>query len=172
MLKPGLKQSKNHQPGKKGVNLKDALQEGDMMKIRFMVIAALLPLGVLAQPLTPQQQLQSNDARMINPSQQRQQQEMRLQQNQQQSMLRQNVQNQQQRQQQNLQNQIQNNNNLIQNSQPGKLIPRAEQTLPNTNGGMLSSGGSGGQHMLEPKVNGDMLRPTGGTLTVGHEVGQ
>lgn len=126
------------------------------MKKMLMVIAALMPLSVLAQPLTPQQQQLSNDARMTNPSQQRQQQEMRLQQSQQQSMLRQNVQNQQQRQQQNLQNQIRSNNTMIQNSQPGKLLPRAEQTLPNTNGGMLSGGGSG-QHMLEPKVNGDRL---------------
>lgn len=144
------------------------------MKKMLMVIAALLPLSALAQPLTPQQQRQNNDVRMINPSQQRQQQEMQIKQSQQQGMLRQNVQNQQQRQQQNLQNQIRNNNNMIQNSQPGKLIPRAEQTLPNTHGGMLSGGGSGSgeQHMLPQRVNGDMLNSGGGTLTVPHEVGQ
>lgn len=143
------------------------------MKTMLMVIAALLPLSALAQPLTPQQQQQSNDARMINPSQQRQQQEMQLKQSQQQSMLRQSVQNQQQRQQQSLQNQIQSNNNLIQDSQPGKLFPRGEQPLPNTDGGMLNGGGSGGQqHMLQEKVNGDMLHSTGGTLTVPHEVRQ
>ena len=150
-----------------------------MMKTRLMVIAALLPLSALAQPLTPQQQQQSNDARMINPSQQRQQQEMQIKQSQQQSMLRQSVQNQQQRQQQSLQNQIQNNNNLIQDSQPGKLLPRGEQPLPNTDGGMLTGGGNSGQHMLQEKMNGDMLHPgggvsggvSGGTLVVPSESG-
>ncbi|NDJ55970.1 DUF2756 domain-containing protein [Enterobacteriaceae bacterium 4M9] len=145
------------------------------MKTMLIAIAALLPLSALAQPLTPQQQQQSNDARMVNPSLQRQQQEMQLKQNQQQSMLNQSVQNQQQRQQQNLQNQIKSNNNLIQESQPGKLIPLGEQPLPNTDGGMLNGGGSngsGGQHMLQEKVNGDMLHSGGGTLTVPSESGQ
>lgn len=142
------------------------------MKTMLLVIAALLPLGALAQSLTPQQQLQNNDARMINPSQQRQQQEMQLKQNQQQSMLNQSVQNQQQRQQQSLQNQIQSNNNLIQDSQPGKLIPLGEQPLPNTDGGMLNGGGSNGQHMLQEKANGDMLHSGGDTLMVPSESGQ
>ena len=68
------------------------------------------------------------------PSQQRMQNEMKVQQQQQQSMLKQNLNNQTRSQQQHLQNQLQTNQQRA--AQGGNINP-PQQVLPNNNGGML-----------------------------------
>jgi hypothetical protein len=73
-----------------------------------------------------------NQPGYVVPSQQRMQNEMKIQQQQQQSMLKQDLNNQTRSQQQHLQNQLQTNQ---QRAQGGNLNP--QQVLPNTNGGML-----------------------------------
>ncbi|ADO46576.1 DUF2756 family protein [[Enterobacter] lignolyticus] len=108
---------------------------------RLLLLAALLPFTVLAQPLNVTNN--PNQPGYIIPSQQRMQNQMQSQQIQQQGMLNQQVQNQSQMQQQRLQSQLNNNQQRVIDLQPG------QQMLPNSNGGMLNGGGSSGQqHML------------------------
>lgn len=118
---------------------------------RLLLLSALLPFAVLAQPLNTMNN--PNQPGYEIPSQQRMQTQMLGQQQQQKGMLNQQLKTQTQLQQQSLQNQMNNNTQMIQQGQP------RVQPLPNTNGGMLSGGTSDGQqqHMLPPRSNGDML---------------
>lgn len=122
---------------------------------RFLLLAALVPVAALAQPLNPTNN--PNQPGYVIPSQQRMQTQMQSQQIQQKGMLNQQVQNQTQLQQQHLQTQLNNNQQRVLNAQPG------EQVLPNVNGGMLSGGNndsmlnSSQQHMLPQTQNGDLL---------------
>lgn len=118
---------------------------------RYLILTALLPFAVLAQPLNTLNN--PNQPGYEIPSQQRMQTQMLGQQQQQKGMLNQQLKTQTQLQQQSLQNQMNNNTQMIQQGQP------RVQPLPNTNGGMLSGGTSDGQqqHMLPPRSNGDML---------------
>ncbi|HEY4435167.1 MULTISPECIES: DUF2756 family protein [Lelliottia] len=118
---------------------------------RYLILTALLPFAVLAQPLNTMNN--PNQPGYEIPSQQRMQTQMLGQQQQQKGMLNQQLKTQTQLQQQSLQNQMNNNTQMIQQGQP------RVQPLPNTNGGMLSGGTSDGQqqHMLPPRSNGDML---------------
>ena len=75
-----------------------------------------------------------NQPGYVVPSQQRMQNEMKVQQQQQQSMLKQDLNNQTRSQQQHLQNQLQTNQQRA--AQGGNLNP-PQQVLPNNNGGML-----------------------------------
>lgn len=120
---------------------------------RYLILTALLPFAVLAQPLNTLNN--PNQPGYEIPSQQRMQTQMMGQQQQQKGMLNQQLKTQTQIQQQHLQTQMNNNTQMIQQGQP------REQPLPNTGGGMLSGGTSSGsgqqQHMLPPRSNGDML---------------
>ena len=120
---------------------------------RLLLLAALVPFAVLAQPINTLNN--PNQPGYQNPSQQRMQNQMMNQQQQQQGMLNQQLQTQTRMQQQQLQTQMNNNTQRIQQSQPGV------QYLPNTNGGMLNSGtdqsGVQQQHMLPQQQNGSML---------------
>jgi len=119
---------------------------------RLLILTALLPFAVLAQPLNTLNN--PNQPGYEIPSQQRMQTQMMGQQQQQKGMLNQQLHTQTQIQQQHLQTQMNNNTQMIQQGQV------REQPLPNTNGGMLSGGtspSSGQQHMLPPRSNGDML---------------
>ncbi|MET5489080.1 DUF2756 family protein [Klebsiella variicola] len=97
----------------------------------ILFLAALMPLGVLAQPINVNNN--PNQPGYVVPSQQRMQNEMKVQQQQQQSMLKQDLNN-QTRSQQHLQNQLQTNQQRA--AQGGNLNP-PQQVLPNNNGGML-----------------------------------
>ena len=120
---------------------------------RLILVAALLPFAVLAQPINTLNN--RNQPGYQNPSQQRMQNQMMIQQQQQTGMLNQQLQTQTRVQQQHLQTQMNNDTLRVQQSQPGG------QVLPNTNGGMLSgvdsSGGVQQQHMLPQRQNGDLL---------------
>lgn len=121
---------------------------------RLILVAALLPFAVFAQPINTLNN--PNQPGYQNPSQQRMQNQMMIQQQQQTGMLNQQLQTQTRVQQQHLQTQMNNNTQRIQQSQPGG------QVLPNTNGGMLSGGGVDAsgvqqQHMLPQPQNGSML---------------
>ncbi len=120
---------------------------------RLILVAALLPFAVLAQPINTLNN--PNQPGYQNPSQQRMQNQMMIQQQQQTGMLNQQLQTQTRVQQQHLQTQMNNDTLRVQQSQPGG------QVLPNTNGGMLSgvdsSGGVQQQHMLPKRQNGDLL---------------
>ena len=120
----------------------------------ILFLAALMPLGVLAQPININNN--PNQPGYVIPSQQRMQTEMMSQQQQQKGMLNQQLRTQTQMQQQSLQNQMNANTQRVQQGQV------REQPLPNKNGGMLggmTSSGSGQQHMLPPQSNGSMLNP-------------
>jgi hypothetical protein len=86
----------------------------------------------LAQPINIDNN--PNQPGYVVPSQQRMQNEMKVQQQQQQSMLKQNLNNQTRSQQQHLQNQLQTNQQRA--AQGGNINP-PQQVLPNNNGGML-----------------------------------
>lgn len=118
---------------------------------RYLILTALLPFAVLAQPLNTMNN--PNQPGYEIPSQQRMQTQMLGQQQQQKGMLNQQLKTQTQIQQQHLQTQMNNNTQMIQQGQP------RVQPLPNTGGGMLSGETSSGQqqHMLPPRSNGDML---------------
>ncbi len=118
---------------------------------RLLILTALLPFAVLAQPLNTMNN--PNQPGYEIPSQQRMQTQMLGQQQQQKGMLNQQLKTQTQLQQQSLQNQMNNNTQMIQQGQP------RVQPLPNPNGGMLSGATSSSQqqHMLPPRSNGDML---------------
>ncbi|MFK3663301.1 DUF2756 family protein [Scandinavium sp. NPDC088450] len=123
---------------------------------RLLLLAALMPFAVLAQPLNPTNN--PNQPGYVIPSQQRMQNQMQSQQIQQKGMLNQQLQTQTQLQQQHLKTQLNDNQQRVMNAQPG------EQMLPNTNGGMLSGSSSdkmlnssSQQHMLPQTQNGDLL---------------
>ncbi|WHP31583.1 DUF2756 family protein [Trabulsiella odontotermitis] len=119
---------------------------------RVLLITALLPFVVLAQPLNTTNN--PNQPGYQIPSQQRMQTQMLNQQQQQKGMLNQQLQTQTRSQQQHLQMQMNDNAQRVRQGQP------REQVLPNTNGGMLNSTTqeSGQQHMLPSRQNGDMLK--------------
>jgi Protein of unknown function (DUF2756). len=137
---------------------------------RLLILAALVPLAALAQPLNTTNN--PNLPGYQNPSQQRLQTQMKSQQVQQKGMLNQQLQTQTRMQQQQLNTQLNNDRQRIQQGQPGELNPANQQFLPNTNGGMLKSGATSNpdklinsqqQHMLPDHKNGDMLN--GGNAT-------
>lgn len=103
---------------------------------RLLLITALLPFAVLAQPINTMNN--PNQPGYQIPSQQRMQTQMQTQQIQQQGMLKQQMQTQARSQQQNLQSQLNAN---TQQGQPGNGM-LGQQTLPNTQGGMLSGSGN------------------------------
>ncbi|HEY3982773.1 MULTISPECIES: DUF2756 family protein [unclassified Cedecea] len=113
---------------------------------KVWLLAALLPLTALAQPLNTTNN--PNQPGYQNPSQQRMLTQMQTQQSQQQGMLKQQIQTQSKLQQQQLQTQLNNNQQRVLQSQPGI----SQQPLPNTNGGMLKGN------------NGGMLKQSGSTL--------
>ena len=102
---------------------------------RLLILTLALPLTALAAPLNVDNN--PNQPGYVVPSQQRMQNEMKVQQQQQQSMLKQNLNNQTRSQQQHLQNQLNANQQRVQQAQPGRLTPQGPQPLPNNNGGML-----------------------------------
>ncbi|ECL2122808.1 DUF2756 domain-containing protein [Salmonella enterica] len=121
---------------------------------RLLLITALLPFAVLAQPINTMNN--PNQPGYQIPSQQRMQTQMQTQQIQQQGMLKQQMQTQQiqqqgmlkqqmqtqaRSQQQNLQSQLNANTQRVQQGQPGNGM-LGQQTLPNTQGGMLSGSGN------------------------------
>ncbi|EIE0158979.1 DUF2756 family protein [Salmonella enterica] len=103
---------------------------------RLLLITALLPFAVLAQPINTMNN--PNQPGYQIPSQQRMQTQMQTQQIQQQGMLKQQMQTQARSQQQNLQSQLNANTQRV---QPGNGM-LGQQTLPNTQGGMLSGNGN------------------------------
>ncbi|ECH6289215.1 DUF2756 family protein [Salmonella enterica subsp. enterica serovar Javiana] len=103
---------------------------------RLLLITALLPFAVLAQPINTLNN--PNQPGYKIPSQQRMQTQMQTQQIQQQGMLKQQMQTQARSQQQNLQSQLNANTQRV---QPGNGM-LGQQTLPNTQGGMLSGSGN------------------------------
>ncbi|HBX0951299.1 TPA: DUF2756 family protein [Klebsiella pneumoniae subsp. pneumoniae] len=98
----------------------------------ILFLAALMPLGVLAQPININNN--PNQPGYVVPSQQRMQNEMKIQQQQQQSMLKQDLNNHTRSQQQHLQNQLQTNQ---QRAAQGGNLNAPQQVRPNNNGGML-----------------------------------
>ncbi|EEJ2350237.1 DUF2756 family protein [Salmonella enterica subsp. enterica] len=106
---------------------------------RLLLITALLPFAVLAQPINTLNN--PNQPGYKIPSQQRMQTQMQTQQIQQQGMLKQQMQTQARSQQQNLQSQLNANTQRVQQGQPGSGM-LGQQTLPNTQGGMLSGSGN------------------------------
>ncbi|EJL9928394.1 DUF2756 family protein [Salmonella enterica] len=106
---------------------------------RLLLITALLPFAVLAQPINTMNN--PNQPGYKIPSQQRMQTQMQTQQIQQQDMLKQQMQTQARSQQQNLQSQLNANTQRVQQGQPGNGM-LGQQTLPNTQGGMLSGSGN------------------------------
>lgn len=116
---------------------------------RVFLIAALLPFAVTAQPFN------NTNQNYVNPSQQRLQTQMQVQQQQQKGMLNQQLQTQTRLQQQHLESQINNNTQRVRQGQPVELNP-GQQVLPNTSGGMLSGGltsDTSQQHMLQQNLN-------------------
>lgn len=133
---------------------------------KILLVAALLPLTCLAQPINTLNN--PNQPGYQNPSQQRMQQQMQTQQIQQKGMLNQQLQTQTRVQQQHLESQINNNSQQdvfkVKKTLPNELDVGSQQVLPNTNGGMLSGSGSnasGQDHMLQPRTNGSMLNSHG-----------
>ena len=129
---------------------------------KIVLLAALLPLTSLAQPINTLNNPNQPDYQI--PSQQRMQQQMQTQQTQQKGMLNQQLQTQTRVQQQHLEAQINNNSQQdvfkVKKTLPNELDAGTQQVLPNNKGGMLSGSGSSGQdHMLQPKTNGSMLNP-------------
>ncbi|MEW7312787.1 DUF2756 family protein [Buttiauxella gaviniae] len=128
---------------------------------KILLLAALLPLTCLAQPINTLNNPNQPDYQI--PSQQRMQQQMQTQQTQQKGMLNQQLQTQTRVQQQHLESQINNNSQQdvfkVKRALPNELDVGSQQVLPNNNGGMLNNSGTGtGQdHMLQPKTNGSML---------------
>lgn len=127
---------------------------------KILILAALLPLTCLAQPINTLNNPNQPDYQI--PSQQRMQQQMQTQQIQQKGMLNQQLQTQTRMQQQHLEGQINNNSQQdvfkVKKTLPNEMEVGTQQVLPNTNGGMLSGSGSSSQdHMLQPKTNGSML---------------
>lgn len=127
---------------------------------KILILAALLPLTCLAQPINTLNNPNQPDYQI--PSQQRMQQQMQTQQIQQKGMLNQQLQTQTRIQQQHLEGQINNNSQQdvfkVKKTLPNEMEVGTQQVLPNTNGGMLSDSGSSSQdHMLQPKTNGSML---------------
>lgn len=123
---------------------------------RVYMLAALLPFAAMAQPLNTMNQ------DYVNPSQQRLQTQMQVQQQQQKGMLNQQLQTQTRLQQQHLESQINNNSQRIRQGQPGELSP-GQQVLPNTSGGMLSGGLSSDgsqQHMLQQNADSGLQQTT------------
>ena len=100
--------------------------------VMVFLLAALMPLGVLAQPINIDNN--PNQPGYVVPSQQRMQNQMQVQQQQQQSMLKQDLNNQTRTQQQHLQNQLKTNQ---QRAAQGGNLNAQPQVLPNNNGGML-----------------------------------
>lgn len=96
----------------------------------ILFLAVLMPLGVLAQPININNN--PNQPGYVVPSQQRMQNEMKVQQQQQQSMLKQDLNNQTRSQQQHLQNQLQTNQ---QRAAQGGNLNAPQQVRPNNNGG-------------------------------------
>lgn len=103
---------------------------------RLLLITALLPFAVLAQPINTLNNPHQPGYQI--PSQQRMQTQMQTLQIQQQGMLKQQLQTQARSQQQNLQSQLNANTQRV---QPGNGM-LGQQTLPNTRGGMLSGSGN------------------------------
>ncbi|MGK7247167.1 DUF2756 family protein [Buttiauxella agrestis] len=133
---------------------------------KILLVAALLPLTCLAQPINTLNN--PNQPGYQIPSQQRMQQQMQTQQIQQKGMLNQQLQTQTRVQQQHLESQINNNSQQdifkVKKTLPNELDVGTQQVLPNTNGGMLSGSGSnvsGQDHMLQPRTNGSMLNSHG-----------
>ncbi|HCK5385778.1 TPA: DUF2756 family protein [Salmonella enterica subsp. enterica serovar Ohio] len=91
---------------------------------RLLLITALLPFAVLAQPINTMNN--PNQPGYKIPSQQRMQTQMQTQ---------------ARSQQQNLQSQLNANTQRVQQGQPGNGM-LGQQTLPNTQGGMLSGSGN------------------------------
>ncbi|EAV7221776.1 DUF2756 family protein [Salmonella enterica] len=91
---------------------------------RLLLITALLPFAVLAQPINTMNN--PNQPGYQIPSQQRMQTQMQTQ---------------ARSQQQNLQSQLNANTQRVQQGQPGNSM-LGQQTLPNTQGGMLSGSGN------------------------------
>jgi hypothetical protein len=133
---------------------------------RLLILAALVPLAALAQPLNTTNNPNLPDYKI--PSQQRLQTQMKSQQVQQKGMLNQQLQTQSRVQQQQLNTQLNNDRQRIQQTQPGELNPASQQVLPNTRSGMLNGGANSNpdnlinsqQHMLPEHKNGDMLNRT------------
>jgi len=128
---------------------------------KTLLLAALLPLSVFAQPFNATNN--PNQPGYQIPAQQRMQTQMLNQQSQNKGMLNQQLQTQTRVQQQHLESQINNNSQRVLQNQPGELNPGRQQVLPNSGGGMLNkplnSDATLGtqQHMLPPKTNGSML---------------
>lgn len=91
---------------------------------RLLLITALLPFAILAQPINTMNN--PNQPGYQIPSQQRMQTQMQTQ---------------ARSQQQNLQSQLNANTQRVQQGQPGNGM-LGQQTLPNTQGGMLSGSGN------------------------------
>ena len=134
----------------------------------YLILAALLPFGVFAQPLNTMNNPNLPDYQI--PSQQRMQTQMLNQQSQQKGMLNQQLQTQTRIQQQHLESQINNNSQRMIQSQPGELNPSRQQVLPNGNGGMLNKSVNSDaslntqqQHMLPQQTNGSMLNQNTGS---------
>ncbi|EAM4408021.1 DUF2756 family protein [Salmonella enterica] len=106
---------------------------------RLLLTTALLPFTAFTQPLNTMNNPNMQGYQI--PSQQRMQTQMQTQQIQQQGMLKQQVQTQARSQQQNLQSQLNANTQRVQQGQPGNGM-LGQQTLPNTQGGMLSGTGN------------------------------
>ena len=97
----------------------------------MLYLAALVPLGVMAQPINIDNN--PNQPGYVVPSQQRMQNQMQTQQMQQQNNLKQGIQSQSRTQQQHLQTQLNNDRQRVQ--QNNNL--NRQQPLPNNDGGML-----------------------------------
>ncbi|EDW2495419.1 DUF2756 family protein [Salmonella enterica subsp. enterica serovar Oranienburg] len=105
---------------------------------RFLLIISLLPFTAFAQPLNTMNNPNMQGYQI--PSQQRMQTQMQTQQLQQQGMLKQQMQTQTRSQQQNLQSQLNSSAQRVQQGQPSNGM-FGQQTLPNTQGGMLRGTG-------------------------------
>ena len=116
----------------KALTLIQSTRAASLLKGVLVFLAALMPLGVLAQPININNN--PNQPGYVVPSQQRMQNEMKVQQQQQQSMLKQDLNNQTRSQQQHLQNQLQTNQ---QRAAQGGNLNAPQQVRPNNNGGML-----------------------------------
>lgn len=130
---------------------------------KLLLLMAMAPLFSFAQPINTMNN--PNLPGYQIPSQQRMQVQMQTQQTQQKGMLNQQLQTQTRVQQQHLESQINNNTQdtpRVKKTLPGELDVDNQQMLPNTNGGMLNSGGQTVEqgHMLQPKKNGSMLNNT------------
>ncbi|EBG6742737.1 DUF2756 family protein [Salmonella enterica] len=109
---------------------------------RLLLITALLPFAVLAQPINTMNN--PNQPGYQIPSQQRMQTQMQTQ---------------ARSQQQNLQSQLNANTQRVQQGQPGNGM-LGQQTLPNTQGGMLSGSGNPDRMLIHSQP---MLQQDSGT---------